>query len=395
MPYTDYTTKILGFEDTIILKVDERENRIDVYLEMQKLAHTCPACGAETTSVHDYRWQAAKDLKISGKSMVLHIHKRRYVCKQCGKRFQEKNPYLRRYQRVTTRLMTHVISSLAEMRTIKDVAKEHDISPTTAARYFSLVKYSCSSLPEVLSIDEFKGDAGGQKYQCIITDARKHRVLDILPTRKQDYLLRYFGSFSTRNSVKYVVMDMSRSYLEIARTCFPKATIVIDKYHVVRQVHWAFENVRKAEQQKFSDHRRKYFKRSRKLLLTNPKFLKEDEVAQVTEMLKISPRLRDAYHLKNRFLEFMNSKDRVQAKERLTKWLLLAEVSNLPEFKSCLTAIHNWDQYILNAFDCGYTNGFTEGCNNKIKVLKRISYGVRNFSLFRNRILHMMNSKAA
>ncbi|MCD8191711.1 MAG: transposase, partial [Oscillospiraceae bacterium] len=43
---------------------------------------------------------------------------------------------------------------------------------------------------------------------------------------------------------------------------------------------------------------------------------------------------------------------------------------------------------ILNAFDCTYTNGFTEGCNNKTKVLKRACYGVQNFSRFRNRILH-------
>jgi transposase len=122
------------------------------------------------------------------------------------------------------------------------------------------VEYKCKSLPEVLSIDEFRGNAGGQKYQCIITDTRNHKVLDILPNRRQDALYRYFSSFSTRNSVKYVVMDMSRSYLEIAKTCFPRATIVIDKYHVVRQVIWDFEKVRKAEQQKFSDYRRKYFK---------------------------------------------------------------------------------------------------------------------------------------
>lgn len=83
MPCTDYTTKILGFEDAIILNVEENENRLDVYVEMQIRPHACPKCGAETTSVHDYRWQKAKDLKSSGKSMVLHIHKRRYVCKHC------------------------------------------------------------------------------------------------------------------------------------------------------------------------------------------------------------------------------------------------------------------------------------------------------------------------
>ena len=49
---------------------------------------------------------------------------------------------------------------------------------------------------------------------------------------------------------------------------------------------------------------------------------------------------------------------------------------------------HIKKQRILNSFDCVYTNGFTEGCNNRIKVIKRVSFGIRNFDYFRNRILH-------
>ena len=44
---------------------------------------------------------------------------------------------------------------------------------------------------------------------------------------------------------------------------------------------------------------------------------------------------------------------------------------------------------ILNSFSSAIINGFTEGCNNKIKVFKRNAYGYRNFKRFRNRILHM------
>ena len=71
---------------------------------------------------------------------------------------------------------------------------------------------------------------------------------------------------------------------------------------------------------------------------------------------------------------------------------LYVDVSNVPEFDECSKTIKNWENYILNSFTCPYTNGFTEGCNNKIKVLKRNSYGVRNFERFRSRILHMMAS---
>lgn len=183
-------------------------------------------------------------------------------------------------------------------------------------------------------------------------------------------------------------MDMNMAYLEVARACFPEAVVVIDKYHVVRQAVWVFENVRKTEQRKFSDERRKYFKRSRSLLTKHPSTLKGEEVDAVSVMLLTSERLHQAYHLKNKFQEFMRSTSSAGGKKRLTEWILLAELAALPEFSACLTAVHNWDKYILNAFDYPYTNGFTEGCNNKIKVIKRVCFGVSNFPRFRNRILH-------
>lgn len=63
------------------------------------------------------------------------------------------------------------------------------------------------------------------------------------------------------------------------------------------------------------------------------------------------------------------------------------------EYMYCAKTLLNWQTGILNSFDVPYSNGFTEGCNNKIKVLKRNAYGYRNFGRFRNRILHMFSYK--
>lgn len=51
--------------------------------------------------------------------------------------------------------------------------------------------------------------------------------------------------------------------------------------------------------------------------------------------------------------------------------MMTAQLSNLSEFKACLTMLSNWSKYILNSFECPYTNGYTEGINNSIKVIKR------------------------
>ena len=182
-------------------------------------------------------------------------------------------------------------------------------------------------------------------------------------------------------------MDMNYVYRDIAENYLPNATIVIDKFHVVRYVTWALEKVRKRVQHSMHPTRRKYFKRSRKLLLSHFNKLSPQSKDSLTVMLSISPDLATAYYLKELFYEFMNSQNRNEAKQKLQKFILSAQASNLDEFKPTLTMLANWGKYILNAFDCPYSNGFTEGCNNKIKVIKRNAYGYRNFKNFRNRIL--------
>jgi transposase len=256
---------------------------------------------------------------------------------------------------------------------------------------FNYVNYSFKHLPSVLSIDEFKGNAGKNKYQCIITDPKNKKVLDILKGREQHILTEYFKDFKDRKNVKYFVMDMWKPYKEVAETFFKNSTIVIDKYHFIRQVIWAFEKVRKSEQKKFASVRRKYFKRSRFLLLKRMKKLNEEQLQAVEVMLKTSTKLNDAYMLKEKFYEFVDSPDLESAKRNLKTWYLFVATCNVPEFDECVKTINNWEKYILNSFICPYTNGYTEGVNNKIKVLKRNAYGVRNFERFRNRILHVMS----
>ncbi len=384
----DNITKLLGLEDVIVKNIYEDGEARHIELELSRQQHKCPRCGCETDRIHDYRQQKIKDLDSCGKRTYLHLRKRRYVCLSCGKRFYEANSFLPRYHRVTNRLVAKIISDYRELASSKTIGKRNNVSAATAMRYFKLVNYVCKELPEVLSIDEFKGNAGGEKYQTILTDARSKKIIDILPNRKKADLIRYFCGFENRKAVKYVVMDMNPHFREVAQICFPNAKIVIDRYHVTRQAMWAMENVRKAEQKKLSTAWRKHCKHSRALLFKRKDKLTEEDRDKLRVILGLSTRLEIAYDLKNDFLDFMHSPDSQTAKERLSRWLYHAENTDYDEFQACITAMHNWSELILNCFDVPYSNGFTEGCNNKTKVLKRVCFGVRNFDSFRNRILH-------
>lgn len=386
----NFIANLFGLEDIIIKNVSQTRNEISVDIELPRRPHTCPCCGNATDTVHDYRHQKVRDLPAFGKQVSLILRKRRYVCKACGKRFFEKNTFLPRYYRSTQRKIIHVINGFREQVSATHIARENGISVTTALRYFDHISYGSYRLPKVLSIDEFKGNAGGEKYQCIVADPQHHIILDILPSRKSADLTSYFLAFprKSRLQVKCVVMDMSNLFRGVIQACFPNAAIIADRYHVIRQAIWAFENVRKNEQKKLSPEWRKFCKRSKTLLNKLPDSLSSSEEQQVRIILGTSERLCTAYYLKNDFVNAMHTKEVDVARRKLGNWLYQAERSNLKEFKACTIAVHNWYTEITNSFVFPYTNGFTEGCNNKTKVIKRVCFGVRNFRRFRNRILH-------
>lgn len=394
MPYKHFSEKLLGLQDIEIEKIEEIDNSLHIFCHLSKKVHKCPSCSAHTNKVHDYREQIIKDIPAFGKTIYIHLKKRRYRC-LCGKRFPEKNTFLPRYHRITNRLSAYIIDKLRTEISFSAVAREVNLSVSTVIRIFDFVSYSLKELPAALSIDEFKGNTNGEKYQCILTDPVNRVVLDILPKRYESYLTKYFNEFSKeqRNQVQYFVSDMWKPYSNISSVWFKNATQIVDKYHWMRQIVWAFDAVRKEEQKKFSKSYRKYFKNSRHLLIKRFDYLSDEQKQQVNIMLYASPTLSIAHFYKEDFMKIFDCKDRDSAKSAMSEWINSALDCGIDRLEKCAKTMINWLQGILNSFATHITNGFTEGCNNKIKVLKRNAYGYRNFKRFRNRILHIFSNK--
>ncbi len=383
-------------KDARIENVKHSDTHIHIYFSMKRIAYACPRCGGLTERIHDYRIQKIKDLPIQGKHVILHYRKRRYSCPCCGKKFYETLYLVPKRHRITNRLALYSTHLLEHRISIKDAANSLGVSSSSVSRWLKLISFSPPrTLPKVLSIDEFKGNAWGEKFQCILTDLKKRTVFDVLPTRKQEDLLAYFSSFKDKSAVKYFVMDMNKSYQSAAALYFPQALIVTDKFHVARYCTWAFENVRKRVQSKLPAYERKYFKRSRKLLIAKMKSLKDEDKLAVERMLSYSVDLKNAYILKEYFYDFMDCNSKTDAEEKLKWFRLQAGIICLDEFERCLNMLENWEKYILNAFDCSYSNGFTEGINNSVKVIKRVGFGYRNFDTLRRRILLIHHKNAS
>ena len=396
MPYINFTEKLFGLQDLIITNIKECDKLIKIFAKLEVKEQHCPCCGTTTRTIHDYRKQIIKDIPIAGRRVEIHFRKRRYRCPHCGKRFAEENSFLPRYYRVTNRLVEYVCDKLREVYSFASIARELNLSISTIIRYFDLISYPIPKLlPNTLAIDEFKGNTNRQKYLCILTDPENGIVLDILPTRYNYYLTNYFSKYTTqeRNNTTIFISDMWKPYADISSVFFKDATYVVDKYHWIRQITWAFENVRKSEQKKFSSSHRIYFKRSKSLLNKRLDSLNDQQKTQVNVMLYASPTLSRAYSYKEDFLNILSCNSREEAHKQLIKWINSASVCGIEPFEKCAKTMLAWINGILNSFTTKYTNGFTEGCNNKIKVLKRNAYGYRNFNRFRNRILHIFSNQ--
>ena len=230
-----------------------------------------------------------------------------------------------------------IMGLLRRRSSMKDIAKDTCTSVSGVQRILKMMAVpKPSRLPEAIAFDEFKGNTGGQRFHCIVTDSPSHRALDVLPARNVSIIQDYLRAFPDRGEVEYVVMDMNRSFLDIPRTFLPNAKIVIDRFHVVRFCTEAMENVRRSFLSVLPTDQRRYFKRSRKLRLARRNRLSGEDRAAVDVMLRFSDRLLQAYALKEAFFDFMDAPDRKTASTRLECWLDACDRLKLSEFNACL-----------------------------------------------------------
>ena len=389
----NYTQDLPLFKGVTVkyFRENEQKEGYEAFIEMPVKEHCCPHCGYTTTYIKDYRLQKVKDLSLAGKPLNVTIRKRRYICKNCNSTFTEDNPYIKRYCHFPQRFYFEAIKETLNLQSFSAIARRFGTSITSIIRWFDNINYPKAELPSCIAIDEFKGNAGGEKFQCNLADPVKHKIIDILPNRDSEDLCKHFLEYpyEKRAKVKKITMDLSTLFRSVAKKIFPEAKIIADKFHVIRVVINSLENTRKRIQKEFHDTKRKWFKRSHYLLLKKHESLTEEDIIELNRMLNSSRELEQAWVLKELFYEIFRKETRPEAKKELGNWLSLADELSIPEFQHCITTFTNWRTEIANIVGETISNGFIEGSNNKIKVLKRISFGVQNFERFRNRILNL------
>lgn len=402
-----------------IISIEEEKGIIEVELKSARVKVRCPICSLFTSSVHSkLKPIKSKYLDSCGRQVNLIIHKRRFHCYKCNKIFTEEMNITSKNSSISNAVKIQIRIDLMDYNlTIDKIAKKNHVSKYIVREELekatSTIPEYIKNLPRVISFDEFKADTDEGKYAFILNDPIHKKVLEVLPNRKKEYLVQYFTHCLNRRSVEFVISDMYEPYLLVTQIMFPKAKYVVDRFHYIRYVMEALDNIRIRLQKNYDIKSKEYkmLKNKKNVSLlrkygneidwwVETKRYKNGHIVSVLpgtvlqELKSISDDLNRGYQLKELFLDIVNHAIYDEAESNLLNWIELCKKSKINEFVEASKTIENWLPYIVNSFiDDRYTNGFTEGTNNKIKVIKRNAFGYRNFKVLRKRILYIFNQK--
>ncbi|BBO89369.1 ISL3 family transposase [Desulfosarcina ovata] len=380
---TMYALRREGDEDVLHLRCAHRE---EVAL--------CPHCGALSTKVHQEEPRCVRHLDVWGKKTFLHFLSRRFECDQCGKVFTEELPFVDSHRRQSSAFEMRVYQSCLTS-TRKDVAKREGLSQSTVKEIFNRLaalkkSVGVDGLTRVLGIDEISLKKRHKQFVLVISDISRKCILAVLPDREKQTLENWIESLSDqqKKAIRFVSIDMWAPYYQAACNKLPHAKVVVDRFHVMKQLNHRLTQLRTRFQRQCDPETQKILKGSRWLIVRNRSELSTKQADHLDQILELCPDLRALYLLKEEFRTiFEKVRCREKAARFLDVWCLKAERTGDKYLSKFCKTLKNWREQILNYFIERITNGFVEGTNNSLRAIIRMAFGYRNFNNFRIRVL--------
>lgn len=285
--------------------------------------------------------------------------------------------------------------------TVEDVSRKEQISYDMVLgiidrHIHAEVDWSQYSSLGTLGMDEIALKKGHRDYVVIVTSRLAQGrivLLGVLENRQKDTVVEFLRSIPERlkQSLVSACCDMYEGYTEAIREELPHVRLVIDRFHVSRAYRDGLDSLRKAElrrlKRELSPQDYKTLKGSMWALRKDKQDLTSEERKVLRRLFRYSTNLKIAYSLQNRLTAiFENCLSLPEAKTKIRKWIVAVAKSGLRCFDRFINTLSHWWEEILNYFVERETSGFVEGFNNRIKVLKRRSYGITNLRRLFQRI---------
>ncbi len=387
--------------------------------------HACPSCGVLVSKVFQLREMALKDLPFGHRPLVLRWRKRRYACPEprCPRRtFTETSTEVPPRHRLTGRLRARLESAASHSaRALSDVAAEYDVSWWSVQH--ALVVKAAALLPDpapvrLLGLDETRArsvrwlfdSAGWRRSEPWMTSfvdldlGRPAGLLGLTPGRSGAAVEGWLATQSEewRAGIEVVALDPSAPFAAAIRRALPRATIVVDHWHLVRLANSMVTEVRQRVAREQLGRRGRKVDPAwahRRLLLRAGNQLSAAGRARLAGMLATddpSNEIGAAWGCKELLRGLLAARTRHDAAERLYRFYDACLIAEMAETTRLAETIATWWPHIEPFLVTGITNARTEGYNRVIKQLKRVGCGYRNQVNYERRIvLHIAAKRAA
>jgi len=339
-----------------------------------------------------------RDLSCGDARIYLEVQVRRVQCRRCGKVKQERLSWLANNPFYTKRFALYVGRKCRSM-TLKDVAKElkldwHTVKALDQEYMEEQLRRSPVTGPGVIGIDEI-ALRKGHRYRIVVSDLERRRPIwyggEDRSEQSMDRFYEWLGGKKAKR-VRLVVMDMWKAFEKSTRKNVPSAAILFDKFHVMRHLGEALDKVRKMEYARLSGQDRSYIKGQKYTLLSSKENLTLDGRKALKKLLKANKRLHTAYLLKESFGQLWSYQTEGWARRFFEHWKDSLKWQRLKPYERFAEMIErHWDGVAAYSKPENKVSlGFVEGLNNKIRVLQRRAYGLRDEEYLRLKILTCM-----
>ena len=336
-----------------------------------------------------------RDLSCGDTQVYLEVEIRRVACQRCGKVKQERLDWLSDNPFYTKRF-AHYVGQRCQHASIKSIAQElhldwHTVKELDKQYMKALLAKQPKPSPRIIGIDEISVSKG-HDYRIVISDLERRQPIWFGgEDRSEASLAEFYREIGPKKSarIELAVMHMWKPFRNATHLHAPQAAILFDKFHIMRHLGEALDKVRKAEYNRVNEPKRRYIKGHKYHLLSRWDNLNLEGRDALKKLLTANKRLNTAYLLKESFGQLWDYKTEGWARRFFENWRSSLRWQRLKSFEKFAQLIdRHWDGV---AAYCKAENkvslGYVEGLNNKIRVIQRRAYGIRDEEYLKLKVL--------
>jgi transposase len=298
-----------------------------------------------------------------------------------------------------TKRFSFWVGRRCRVSTIRDVSRETHLDWKTIKalekQYMEAqLRRAGTPGPQIIGIDEISVRKG-HTYRIIVSDLVRQRPIWFGGTDRSEASMNLFFEWlgeKKSHKIRLVVMDMWKPFRNACAAHAPGAAMLYDKFHALRHLGEALDKVRRNEYARLRGEDRKFIKGQRYTLLSHRENLSLDGKKALRTLLKANKRLQTAYLLKESFGQLWEYRRETWARKFFENWRESLKGQKLEPFEKFAKMIDShWEGIAAYCLPENKVSlGFVEGLNNKIRVIQRRAYGLRDEEYLRLKILTSM-----